>query len=328
MRSVQTYDRFPLSSIKPLDHLQGYRQHCLTQTRAVLAAGSSPREFSPITGARLVAAGEIEGIPYARCPQTGSLFLAQMPSSSEWAQLLSNVTRHRVSSAGFHSTLVQSRTDNVYAPKLDWIQETLRLQEIIKPRLLQASTFPSEFTRLLTESGLFSEVLTCDEMSWSLGLNPPQPKEADVQASILLESLDRVSDPVVLLRGIAALLIEGGLLFVTALVSSGFDMAVLGLKNQYLYPPDRANCFSLEGLTMLLLNAGFSLIEVSTPGVLDVEIVLAHLKKDPSMTLSTFERQIVRSDSQMQEAFQAFLQQQRWSSYARIVARKIENVKK
>ena len=327
MRSVQTYDRFPLSSVKPLDTLQGYRQECLALTREVLAKGSSPRDFSPITGARLVAVGGVEGIPYARCPQTGSLFLARMPSSSEWARLLSKVTQHRVSSSGFHSTLAQSRTDNVYSPKLDWIEETLRLQEVVNPRLLQAGTFPSEFTRLLRDSGLFSEVLTCDEMSWSLGSNP-LPKEGDVQAAVLLESLDRVSDPGALLKGVAALLAGEGLLFVTALVSSGFDMAVLGLKNQYLYPPDRANCFSLEGLTTFLSKAGFSLIEVSTPGVLDIEIVLAHLKEDPSLTLSTFERQIIRSDSQVKESFQTFLQQQAWSSYARIVARKTGNVKK
>ena len=328
MRSVQTYDRFPLSSVKPLENLQGYRRHCLTQTGAVLEKGSFPREFSPITGDRLIPVGDIQGLPYARCSQTGSLFLAQLPSASEWSRLLSETTRHRASS-GIHSRLAQSRTDNVYAPKLDWIQESLRLQEMVKPRLVHVGTFPSEFTPLLSESGLCSELVACDEMRWSLGLNASSGPRGPLHAAVLLESLDRVSDPAALLAGVSDLLVDGGLLFVTALVSSGFDMAVLGLHNQYLYPPDRANCFSLRGLTTFLSGAGFSLIEVSTPGVLDVEIVREHLRYDQGLSISDFERQLVESDGQVQEAFQTFLQQQGLSSFARIVARKTsEKVKK
>src|SRR5262249_47893754 len=113
-----------------------------------------------------------------------------------------------------------------------------------------------------------------------------------------------------------------GLLFLTSLVSSGFDFTVLGLKNHYLYPPDRANCFSLDGLKKLVMQAGFKLIEVSTPGVLDVEIVQAHRKHAPDLPLSDFERGILDSDEETRMAFQTFLQQRGRSSFARIVGRK------
>lgn len=108
----------------------------------------------------------------------------------------------------------------------------------------------------------------------------------------------------------------------TALVASGFDLAVLGLKSLYLYPPDRANCFTLRGLSMLLEQAGFHLLEVSTPGVLDVEIVTAHCARDPSVDLSPFERQLIESDQHTKDEFQAFLQQRGLSSFARMVMKK------
>ena len=99
-------------------------------------------------------------------------------------------------------------------------------------------------------------------------------------------------------------------------------MATLGVRNLYLCPPDRTNCFSLQGLSALLRQAGFALLEVSTPGVLDVEIVQAHVRRNPSLALSVFERQLLEASEETRTAFQTFLQQQGLSSFARIVGRK------
>lgn len=162
---------------------------------------------------------------------------------------------------------------------------------------------------------------TVNEMECAL--SRPGDTRGRVEAATLFESLDRVDDPARLLRAVVARLAPGGLLFVTSLVSSGFDVAVLGLKNMYLYyPPDRANCFSLRGLERLLTEAGLALLEVSTPGVLDVEIVQAHAQRDPSLPLSGFERQLLSADRRTLEAFQIFLQRNRMSSFARIIGRK------
>ena len=321
MRSTQIHHAVPLSAVKPLERLLSYRRHCLSATRKALQGSTHRRERSPVGGARLEPCGEIEGLTYLRCPESGSLFLAELPDSRTWARLLAEVSEYRHSPEAFHSALTQSRTDTVYAPKLEWIQETLRLQGMSEPRILEAATLPSDFTELLKMSASFSDVITVDEMALAMdAAHRDQQRLAHV--AVLLESLDRVDDPVALLRGISRHLDEGGLLFVTALVCSGFDLAVLGLYSLYLYPPDRANCFSLQGLSRLLEHEGFVLLEVSTPGVLDVEIVLAHLHHDPALPLSTFERQLLDADGETHAAFQAFLQQQGLSSFARIVARK------
>src|SRR5439155_24285794 len=101
-----------------------------------------------------------------------------------------------------------------------------------------------------------------------------------------------------------------------------FDTPVLWTRTVYLYPPDRTNCFSLRGVEMLLTRAGFELLEVSTPGVLDVEIVRAHVERDAGIPLSRFERELLAGDDQVHSAFQTFLQQNGMSSFARMVARR------
>ena len=321
MRSIQTQQTFSLSSVKPLERLLHYRDYCLSATREAIRHGGRRLERSPVTGSVLQPYGTIEGLAYFRCPDSGSVFLADRPDPSAWGRLLAQVSHYRHSPEAFHADLAQSRTDHVYAPKLEWIEDALQLQELHRPQVLEVVTAPSDFTRMLNESRAFHDVSTVDETALS-NAAPGGAREPLVQAAVLLESLDRAYDPVALLGGVVNRLVDGGLVFVTALVASGFDMAVLGLHNRYLSPPDRANCFSLEGLCTLLRNTGFTLLEVSTPGVLDVEIIRAHLQHDPSLRLSVFEQQILKASRDAQEAFQTFLQQQGLSSFARIVARK------
>ncbi len=322
MRSIETSVTFPLSAVKPLEGLQAYRAYCLSATRRALERGTRRRSRSPVHGGRLEPFGTVEGFEYLRDPQNGSLLLADLPEPEVWAELLREVGRFRNSPEAFHAGLAQSRTDHVYAPKLEWIQETLRLQQMSRPRLLEVRTAPSRLTSLLMESRSFADVTAVEEMTLAHPSGAEARSGVPVQAAVLLESLDRVDDPEALLRGVAHRLQTGGLLFVTALVASGFDLAVLGAQNRYLYPPDRANCLSVRALEALIGRSGFTPLEVSTPGVLDVGIVRAHLAQDPGITISPFERQLIEADDDAREAFQMFLQQQGLSTFARMVARR------
>lgn len=320
MWSIETDQTFPLSAVKPFDGLAGYRQHCLDETRRALKDGGRRRERSPVTGSSLLPFGMIEGFEYLRCPDTGSIFLAELPLPPQWTRLLAEVSCYRHSRETFHAGIAQTRGEHVYTPKLDWIRSTLRMQHLENPAVLDVVTPPSDIASRLEDAGIFSRVETVDEMALVMG--EAESRSARFGTAILFESLDRVDDPEALLRAVVDRLAPGGLLFVTSLVCSGFDVAVLGLKNLYLYPPDRTNCFSLGGLERLLKASGLALLEVSTPGVLDVEIIQTHLRRDPSLPLSTFERQLLEANLQTRESFQAFLQQHRMSSFARIIGRK------
>lgn len=320
MWSIETDRTFPLSSVKPLDGLMRYRERCLLETRNAVKAGTRRRSISPLTGAALVPLGTVEGFDYLRCPDTGSVFLADLPPAQEWGRLLSAVSRYRHSSDTFHAGIAQTRSAHVHGPKLEWIRSALRMQGIERPHALEVMTPPSEVTALLDGCGAFSRVTTVNETD--VLMSGADAAHEPVGAAVLFESLDRVDDPAALLRAVMRRVIPGGLLFATSLVSSGFDVAVLGLKNLYLYPPDRTNCFSVRGLERLFTDAGLSLLEVSTPGVLDVEIVQAHARLDPTLPLSGFERQLLAANAKTREAFQTFLQQHRMSSFARILGRK------
>lgn len=318
MRTIVPSATFSLASVKPLEDVDAYRARCVSAVKQALSAGPRRRRVSPVSGKPLEPSGSVEGLAYGRCPDGGGLFLVEVPSPEAWAAVLAGISQYRHSPQAFHAELAQSRTDHVYAPKLEWMETTLRLHELAQPRLLEVATPPNPLTALLRDSGLFSEIEAAEESALARGQGDGGP----VGAAVLLESLDRVDAPEALLRQVHARLLPGGLLFVTALVSSGFDFAALGLSNAYLYPPDRANCFTVQGLDRLLQQTGFTPVEISTPGVLDVEIVQAHRRRRPALALSSFERHVLEADAATQAAFQTFLQEHRLSSFARVVARK------
>ena len=218
MRSIETSVTFPLSSVKPLDGLLAYRAYCLEQMRRAIGPGGRRRDRSPVDGGRLEPFGRVEGFEYLRDPENGSVFVAELPDAQVWAGLLRQVGRFRNSPEAFHADLAQSRTDHVYIPKLEWIQETLRLQQLPHPSILEVMTAPSRLTPLLVESRSFADVLPVEEMVLAHPTGSSVGEETRVQAAVLLESLDRVDDPEALLRGVAQRLEHGGLLLVPALV--------------------------------------------------------------------------------------------------------------
>lgn len=321
MRSIQSSFVLPLSAVKPLESLRAYRDFCLSETRKTVEAPGARvvrREKCFSCGVVLVPHGSVAGLDYDACPECASLFLRLGTEPEQWRALLQRVSDYKNSPNAFHASISASRNENVYRPKVEWIQHTLRIHGLSRPRILEVMTSPGPFTSFLTESDAFQEIVPLIEMMDTTG-SPNAPEVAG--AAVLLESLDRVLDPAALIRAVAAKVSRGGLVFVTALVSSGFDIAALGLNNLYVYPPDRTNCFSLPGLVKLLQSCGLTPVEVSTPGVLDVEIVRAHVRQDPGLKLSGFEGQVLAADSEKREAFQTFLQENLMSSFARIVAR-------
>jgi 2-polyprenyl-3-methyl-5-hydroxy-6-metoxy-1,4-benzoquinol methylase len=92
----------------------------------------------------------------------------------------------------------------------------------------------------------------------------------DVLASF--EVIEHLFDPRAFLRKCNALLAPGGLLVISCPNSGGFDAIVLGEK-WGSFDLGHLNLFNLDSLSELLQASGFKVIERTTPGKLDAELV-------------------------------------------------------
>ena len=143
----------------------------------------------------------------------------------------------------------------------------------------------------------------------------------DLAALTGFEQLEHQFSALDFLKECCGMLAPGGMIFLTTRTIDGFDLATLWDKTPYIYVPEHLNLFSVEGLGRLLENAGFELVELSTPGQLDVELTMAAARADASIALSGFLKTLFdQRDVEARRDFQAFLQKHRLSSHARIAA--------
>ena len=114
---------------------------------------------------------------------------------------------------------------------------------------------------------------------------------------------------------------EDGLLFIGARAGSGFDIITLKENNTKIYPYEHILLPSAKGITKFLEDNGFEVLEITTPGVMDVKYVLEDIDKLGDQ--EEFVKYLLkdRDETKLQE-FQRFLQKSCMSSFIRVIARK------
>jgi len=137
------------------------------------------------------------------------------------------------------------------------------------------------------------------------------------------EVLEHVSDPAALFHDLAALARPGGLIIVSGLSGSGFDIQVLGERAKPVSPPHHLTFLSIDGAEKLMRRSGLETLKIMTPGELDVDIVRnAALENPDILTESEYRQLILEGSDYDRREFQEQLKQSRRSSHMWIVAQR------
>lgn len=142
---------------------------------------------------------------------------------------------------------------------------------------------------------------------------------AEYDAICLMDALSRVEKPKDVLQWTVDHVKPGGLVFVTTFFSTGIDVMTLAENSDTVLPPDRINLFSYEGMLKWVDQFNLDAIEISTPGVLDVQ----NLQRS-SAELPEFLKYMLRDrgDAKLLTNFQNFIQTNALSSHGRLVLQK------
>jgi len=144
---------------------------------------------------------------------------------------------------------------------------------------------------------------------------------ADVVASF--ETIEHLFDPGAFVRGCARLVAPGGLLLLTCPNGQGFEVAVLGAAADTV-DTEHLNYFNPDSLGRLVTSAGFQVLEATTPGVLDADIVRNKILAGKFDAAAQRFLQIVLLErwDELGGPFQDFLREHRLSSHMWLAARK------
>lgn len=143
-------------------------------------------------------------------------------------------------------------------------------------------------------------------------------EKADV--ILYLNQLQHEVDPVSTLCRLKDDLKDEGILILNTRLGSGFDILTLKGEMDSLFPYEHIMLPSRRGLEQILDNAGFELLEITTPGTRDMESVLRN--QDRIEEGNFFVKYLLKTaDKATLADFQQFLQKSGLSSFAQIVAK-------
>ena len=253
-----------------------------------------------------------EGFTYKRCPSCATLFADPVPTQAALTRVRATGKSAAYQGKAFTGELAAARRRHVQLSLLQWITGTLDEHETSPHTYYDWGTPRPNWLNLVVQSNLFKRVL-------AERLDPSD--RADVVS--LIDDLDKVSDPVALLEEATQHLAPNGFLFLTTTTGSGLEYQLLGADAPNLLPLDRLTLFPVEAIRERLERIGYTVLELSTPGRLDVETLRNYVRDNPAGAQLPFWNYFFsRNDEQACTELQLFLQQHHLSSYMRIVARK------
>ena len=137
--------------------------------------------------------------------------------------------------------------------------------------------------------------------------------------------LDHLCDPVRALRACNEVLTDGGHIVIGNINTDGFDHRVLGLDSATFRPPTRVNYYNIASLRAHLELSGFEIVEVDTPGFMDVAMVRDYWSEGHGNGRNAFLEDLILNEENAAaaDAFQDFLRKWKLSGYQRVFARKV-----
>ncbi len=317
---------------QPNDLLEKYLTLLNEDNRKMFSAGSLKVTSCPVTGEREVKKSFRKmGMHYQMSKTLGNIYLSPRPSMDLLRQFYFESSAREF----WHTTLwpqtAEVRNEKIIQPQLEWAhgfisqycsQKKLHMAEFLPNHLgygLAAAEVFADSNYTMIEA-LFDPATTVEDnndLEWAKCV-----EDESLEAALLFEALDRSPDPAGLLENVKQSLKPGGLCFVTCLLSSGFEVQILGEDSGIFVPPERMNLFSFEGMKALIEKVGgLEVLEFSTPGVLDIPNVKINLDR---VTDSAFFLYILkqRQDEELVTSFQDFLQTNQLGTFGRLALRK------
>jgi SAM-dependent methyltransferase len=275
---------------------------------------------------------------YLICDDCGSLFMSPRPPAASIDRYYREGAAVKFWATDFFRETAEARRAAIFEPRGELMAGLVR--EHLGPvggTFVDVGSGYGIFLDVVSELGLFDRVIGVEpspDLARACRDKGHEVIEATVEEvgealgcdmAVSFEVLEHLYDPGAFLTAVRRLLRPGGMLLFTTLTVTGFDIQVLWERSKSVHPPHHVNLLSVRGMQELVARSGLELVDLSTPGKLDVDIVRNNTSGRDDAALSRFERAVVwDSPPAARQAFQQFLAAQRLSSHIRVVARRPE----
>lgn len=256
------------------------------------------------------------GLTYRECDACGTVFVSPRPATEALAAYYQTSPAATFWRDRVLRETVQTRREKLAAPRAEWVADGLAEHRPQAKAGVDLSAHGGAVVEALASMGRSLQITSSPAVA---GLELPSDS-ADF--AMAFDAIDRASDVRALIARLHATLRSGGVLFLTAPTISGFDLQVLWDRSPSVMPPDKMNLLSIEGFSRLFDPASWEMIELSTPGMFDVENVRHAIDQTPGAEWPRAIRRLAEGSDSARLELQEYLQRHRLASFARLIVRR------
>ncbi|CAN5857787.1 class I SAM-dependent methyltransferase [soil metagenome] len=326
------------NEIRP-DHLRAEQQRRFANDIARMMARKA--EFVEVdcpacgTHERRRAFGKYD-LDYVTCTACATIYISPRPTPAVLEDYYTNSENYAYWNAVIFPASEPARREKIFKPRVERTLELCERYGVKRDLCVEVGAGFGIYCEEMQKTGGFKRVVgieptpglaqTCRERGIEI-LELPVEKvdfstmRADVVASF--EVIEHLFEPQSFIERCADLVRPGGILVITCPNGRGFDVEVMGPGSDAV-DVEHLNYFNPKSLGALVEKSGFEVLEVSTPGKLDAELVRKKvLLGEFSLDGQPFLAQVlIERWDEVGAAFQSFLATNGLSSHMWLVARR------
>lgn len=272
---------------------------------------------------------------YIKCKECGMLYISPRPTVEILNEYYPNSPNYKFFNDYIFPASKEIRRNKIFKPRVEKVLDFCNKFGINKNKIIEIGTGFGLFCEEMAKANAFNDVVgveasdslakTCQEKGFRIynGLLENLDINETFDVAVAFEVIEHIFNPKYFLKKISSLLNKNGLLMLTFPNWEGFDIQVLR-EFSCSIDPEHLNYFTEKSISILLKTLDFEVLEILTPGELDVDIVSKTIIKE-NLKVSDFVRKIcVEQKETTGKNFQEFLKKNRLSSHMMVIARKIK----
>jgi len=277
-----------------------------------------------------------DSFTYLECEHCKTLYASPRPPQEMVDSYYRNSASSEFWATTFYKETEAARRDKLFKPKARLIKSIVAQNGITPGALLDVGAGYGTLCEELIALNIFKEVFAMEpsvylsEVCRRKGLSVIESTiegmnvkhEAKFDLAVSLELFEHLFSVDLFFNAVSKALRPEGYFIFSTLSGTGWDILVLREHSDSVSPPHHMNFLNPRSIELLAERKGWRVVDLFTPGQLDVDIVVNFAKHNPSVELDRFAREILVSDEKIQNAFQKFLADNRLSSHMWVVVQK------
>ncbi len=224
-------------------------------------------------------------LTYVECSECQTIYINPRPTTDILNYYYTNSENYEYWNNYIFPASEVNRREKIFKPRVERILELCQDYNIEHDCLLEVGAGFGTFCEEILKKGRFRRVIAVEptpdlaESCRTRGLETIESpieevvlKDGEASVIVSFEVIEHLFSPIDFIKSCYRILAPGGLLVLTCPNIKGFDIRILKeysntIDNEHL------NYFHPGSLTLLLNNCGLEVVEISTPGKLDAELV-------------------------------------------------------